>query len=239
MMKEVNAPNCGRENDLVAFLYGELNDDEKKSFESHVPTCRLCQAQTSEFRSIRESVAAWRDESLGRAQIASAAPAALMNPRQTSGLAAMRAFFDLSPLWMKGAVGFAAILFCIFTVLAVARLRPTPVSVATMNGNSQAHSQQEMNALVERRVQEEIARRKSSEEPPVVSPAVAVKQRTVPTRSRSAFRPSYEVASGAQNEKARRPLSKTEREQLAADLRLISSSNERGVELIDDQINQP
>jgi anti-sigma factor RsiW len=239
MMKEVDAPNCGREDDLVAFLYGELNDVEKKSFESHVHTCRLCQAQTSEFRSIRESVAAWRDESLGRAQVASVAPARLMNPRQTSGLAAVRAFFDLSPLWMKGAVGFAAILFCIFTVLAVARLRPTPVSVATMNGNSQGHSQQEINALVERRVQEEIARRKSSEEPPVVSLAVAVKQRTVPTRSRSAFRQSYEVASGARNEKARRPLSKTEREQLAADLRLVSSSNERGVELVDDQINQP
>jgi hypothetical protein len=239
MMQEVDAPNCGSENDLVAFLYGELNDDEKKSFEGHMHTCRLCQTQTSEFRSIRESVTAWRDESLGRARLAQAATAGLVSPRKASGLAALRAFFDLSPLWMKSAVGFAAILFGIFTVLAVARLRPTPFPVATTNANSQGYSQQEMNALVERRVEEELARRKSTEAPSLVSPTVAVKPRTIPTRSRALSHQGYEVASAARNEKARRPLSKAEREQLAADLRLVSSSNERGVDLVDDQINQP
>jgi hypothetical protein len=237
-MQEVDALSCGRENDLVTFLYGELSDGEKKSFESHMHTCRLCQAQTSEFRSIRESVAAWRDESLGSAHVASAATYGI-NQRQTSGLAAVRAFFDLSPLWMKGAVGFAAILFCIFTVLAVAQLRPTPVpAVATTNVNNQG-SQQEMNALVERRVQEELARRKFAAEPSLVSPSVAVKQRTVRAPSRALSSQSNEVVSAARNGKARRPLSKTEREQLAADLRLVSSDNERGVDLVDDQINQP
>src|SRR6185503_1054699 len=99
MMQEVEAPNCGRENDLVAFLYGELNDVEKKSFESHMHTCHLCQAETSEFRSIRDSVAAWRDQSLGRAQVTSLPTAGLMDQRKTSGLTALRAFFELSPLW--------------------------------------------------------------------------------------------------------------------------------------------
>lgn len=239
-MQEGDAPNCGRENDLVTFLYGELSDVEKKSFESHMHTCRLCQAQTSEFRSIRESVAAWRDESLGRAQVALAANYGLMNQRKTSGLAAVRAFFDLSPLWMKGAVGFAAILFCIFTGLAVARLRPTPVpAVATTNFNNQSYSQKEMNALVERRVQEELAHRKFAEEPSPVSPSVTVKQRTVQPRSRALSSQSSELASDVRNVKARRPLTKTEREQLAADLRLVSSSSERGVDLVDDQINEP
>lgn len=239
-MQEVDAPSCGRENDLVTFLYGELSDVEKKSFESHMRTCPLCQAQTSEFRSIRESVAAWRDESLGRAHVASAATYGI-NRRKTSALAGVRAFFDLSPLWMKGAVGFAAILFCIFTILAVAQLRPTPVpAVATTNVNNQGYSQQEMNALVERRVQEELARRKFAAEPSLVSPSsVAVKEKTVRVPSRGLSSQSNEVASAARNGKARRPLSKTEREQLAADLRLVSSGNERGVDLVDDQINQP
>ena len=237
-MMQVNTPNCGRENDLVTFLYGELSDDEKKSFESHMHTCRLCQAQAGEFSSIRESVAAWRDEALGRAQAASTATSGLMNQRKTSALAALRAFFDLSPLWMKGAVGFAAVLFCIFTVLAVARLRPTPLpAVATTNVNNQSYSLQEMNALVERRVQEELARLKSSQEPLLISPSVTVKQRTVQPRSRALASRSFEVASDSRNGKARRPLSKTEREQLAADLRLVSSIN--GVDLVDDQINQP
>ncbi len=237
-MHEVDAPNCGRESDLVAFLYGELNDVEKKSFESHMHICHLCEAQTSEFRSIRASVAAWRDESLGRAQVPSPATAGLRNQRKTSGLAALRAFFELSPLWMKGAVGFAAILFCIFTVLAVARLLPTPVPVASTNASGKDYSQQELNALVERRVQEELALRKSTEESSFSS-ALAVKQTTVQRRSRVPSSQSHQVAGDSRNEKARRPLSKTEREQLAADLRLVSSGNEGGDDLVDDQMNQP
>jgi hypothetical protein len=237
-MPEVDDPNCGRENDLVAFLYGELNDLEKKSFESHMRTCHLCQAQISEFRSIRQSVAAWRDESLGHAQVGSPAAHGLVNEPSTSGIAAVRAFFELSPLWMKAAVGFAAILFCIFTGLALARLRPTPLPVATTNAGSHGYSQQEMNAIVERRVQEELARSRPTEEPSQISPTSTVKQRTRQTSSRSLSRQNYEFAS-AQNGNARRPLTKAEREQLAADLRLVSSSSERGVDLVDDQINQP
>jgi hypothetical protein len=236
MMQEVDAPSCGRENDLVAFLYGELDDVEQKSFKSHMHACQLCQAQTSEFRSIRESVTAWRDESLGRAQVTSAPQLEPLNQRKASVLAALRAFFDLSPLWMKGAVGLAAILFCIFTVLAVAQLRPTPAPVATTNAHSQGYSQQELNALVEERVREELAHRKAPDQSSVGSPAVAVKPKT---RSRALSGQAYEVASAAPNGKARRPLSKIERDQLAADLRLTSSGTERGVDLFDDQINQP
>ena len=237
-MQEIDAPSCGRENDLVAFLYGELDDVEQKLFKGHMHACQACQAQTSEFRSIRESVAAWRDESLGRAQVTSAPQLEPLNQRKTSGLAALRAFFDLSPLWMKGAVGLAAILFCIFTVLAVAQLRPTPGPVATINAHSQGFSQQELNALVKERVREELARR-TAEQPPVSSSAVVLKPKTVGSRSPSLSSHDYEIASAVQNGRARRPLSKTERDQLAADLRLTSSGTERGVDLVDDQINQP
>jgi len=252
-MQEVDGPSCGRENDLVAFLYGELADVDKPSFNSHLQTCQLCKSQTSEFRTIRESVAAWRDESLGRAQVTAAPPFEVISKRKTSGLAALRAFFDLSPLWMKGAVGLAAILFCIFTVLAVAQLRPTPGPVATINTHGQVYSQQEVDALVDNRVREEQVReervreervreelaRRTAEQPSMGSPAVTLKPKTVGARSPSFSSHNYEVASAVQNGRARRPLSKTERDQLAADLRLTSSGTERGVDLIDDQINQP
>jgi hypothetical protein len=46
------------------------------------------------------------------------------------------------------------------------------------------------------------------------------------------------IALNAPKQKARRPLSKTEREQLAADLRLISGKNDSDLDLLDDQINQ-
>jgi anti-sigma factor RsiW len=238
-MQEVDAPSCERENELVSFLYGELSDSEKKAFESHVHACRLCQVQTNEFRSIRASIAAWRDESLGRAAVTVPETSKLNNQRKGSALAALHAFFDLSPLWMKGAVSFAAILFCIFSVLTVARLRNAPAVTAT-NTNSQAYSQQELNALVEQRVQNELARLKVSEDGRTSASegSVAMKDRTVRTRSRSLLSQRNEVAANARNGKARRPLSKAEREQLAADLRLVSNRNERSLDFADDQINQ-
>ena len=238
-MQEVDAPSCGHENDLVSFLYGELSDSEKKLFESHMHACRLCQMQTGELNSIRESVAAWRDESLGRAAVTVSETSRLANQPRSSALAAFRAFFDLSPFWMKGAFGFAAMLFCILAVLAVARLRNAPEVTAT-NASSQAYSQQELKALVEKGVQEELARRQVAEKPttPSSQESAALKDKTARPRSRGLLNQSNEVAANARNEKARRPLSKSEREQLAADLRLVSSRNERGLDLVDDQINQ-
>jgi anti-sigma factor RsiW len=236
-MREVDAPGCGREDDLIAFLYGELSDIEKESFETHMHTCRLCQLQTSEFRSIRGSVLAWRDESLGHASVTMTETSRLINPDKGSALAALRAFFDLSPLWMKGAVGFAALLFCVFSVFTVAHLRNTPAAIATST-NSPGHSQQELNALVEKGVQVELARRKAAVEPAAPRASAAVKDGTVPARSRGVLNQRTEVAANARNEKARRPLSKAEREQLATDLRLVSSRNERSLDLVDDQINE-
>ncbi len=236
-MREVDAPSCGHENDLVSFLYDELSDSEKKLFESHMHACRLCQVQTGEFNSIRESVAAWRDESLGRAAVTVPDMSKLANQPRRSALAALRAFFDLSPFWMKGAFGFAAILFCIFTVLAIARLRNAPEVTAT-NASSQAYSQQELNALVEKRVQDELGRREVAEKPSTASSQAPVKDKTARPRSGNPLGQSSEVAANARYGKARRPLSKSEREQLAADLRLVSSRNERVLDLVDDQINQ-
>ncbi len=236
-MREVDAPSCGHENDLVSFLYDELSDSEKKLFESHMHACRLCQVQTGEFNSIRESVAAWRDESLGRAAVTVPDMSKLANQPRRSALAALRAFFDLSPFWMKGAFGFAAILFCIFTVLAIARLRNAPEVTAT-NASSQAYSQQELNALVEKRVQDELGRREVAEKSSTAASQAPVKDKTARPRSGNPLGQSSEVAANARYGKARRPLSKSEREQLAADLRLVSSRNERVLDLVDDQINQ-
>jgi hypothetical protein len=238
-MQEMNAQNCGREKDLVAFLYGELNDTEKKSFESHMHSCRLCQVQTSEFRSIRESVVAWRDESIGNASVTAPATSLFPNQDKVSALAALRAFFDLSPLWLKGAIAFAAMLLCVFSVLAMLQLRSAP-AITTQEVNNKGYSQQDLNALLEERVQNELARRKASEQLPPASAqaSIEVKNKLVRARSLHLLSLGNEVAANSRNGKARRPLSKAEREQLAADLRLVSPGSERGLDLTGDQINQ-
>src|SRR5882672_1823645 len=160
-MKELDAPNCGRENDLIAFLYGELNEEDSRIFRSHWHDCPACSKELATFQNVRESVVAWRNDSLGGvsapAQIANPSPARLFaeNP---SASAALREFFNLAPLWMKGALAFASILFCLFAGLALARLRSAPPAATATNQGGNANSEQQLNALIEKRVQEELQR---------------------------------------------------------------------------------
>ena len=41
-MKEVNDPSCVRENDLIGFLYHELNEVEALAFQRHLQECAAC-----------------------------------------------------------------------------------------------------------------------------------------------------------------------------------------------------
>ena len=239
MKEEVHAPVCGRENDLIAFLYGELDHRERTAFRSHMQDCRSCGLEFTEFTNIRESVVAWRNEALGGAT----SPAVQTSPfvradrPGLTALTALREFFNLSPLWMKGAVVFASLLFCLFAILAVARLRETPPAPVAANPNIKGWSEQELNAVVAQRVQEELQRIKNSsvpEAPPTIvvkGPAYRV------SRGRPANRVT-QVASTDSHLKARRPLSKVERQQLAADLRLIAGPTEGDLDLLADRINQ-
>lgn len=242
-MKEQVA-NCGREQDLISFLYGELNDVEAQTFQRHRRECAQCNAELTAFSDVRESVVAWRNETLGAIvspaqvtkqvtnRVANNAGAATTERLAPSALSAIREFFNLSPLWLKGAVAFASLLFCLFAGLAVARLREKPP--VFVDNSTQTPSQQELNALVEQRVREELERRNSNNQQ--VKPELTVDNATPKTSVKRVANRS-EVAANA-NQKARRPLSKTEREQLATDLRLTSAKNDSELDLLDDRINQ-
>jgi hypothetical protein len=239
-MKEVNVPNCGRENDLIAFLYGELNDDQSRTFQSHVHDCAACSAELASFQQVRESVVAWRDESLGGVvspvQVAGSLPTRTVQDKH-SAWAALREFFTLAPLWMKGAVAVASILLCLFAGLGIARLRetPPPVIVADHNSSTEevinARVQQRVKEELERRVQEELERFKNSQESTTAGSNPASRS------PRRRIGPNAELANNS-TQQARRPLSKTEREQLAADLRLVSARNDSEIDLLDDGLNQ-
>jgi hypothetical protein len=153
-----------------------------------------------------------------------------------SAIAAWREFFNLAPLWMKGAVAFASILFCLFAGLAVARLRTVPPAVVAETPGKIVSSEEQVNAIVQRRVQEELARIKNSTAAPPDS--VVAGEKTTHRHSGQRVTAHTEVVSNNPTQKARRPLSKTEREQLASDLRLVSARNDGEVDLLDDGINQ-
>jgi hypothetical protein len=236
MKDEFYAADCGRKNYLIAFLYGELDPGESSMFRSHVQECRSCATELREFTGIRDSVVAWRNEALvGVTSTTVQAPVVISSDvRKPGALAALREFFNLSPLWMKGAVVFASLLFCLFAVLAAARLRETtPPPIA--NNPHAKYSQQQLDAAVERGVQAELQRiQDSSKSTPGRGTVVELVSDHVPVK-RSTH--NEMVAKGPQ-QKARRPLSKVERQQLAADLRLIDDPTEAGLELLDDRINQ-
>lgn len=214
---------CGRAEELMGFLYGELNEVEANAFRGHLQHCATCNSELSAFGNIRNSVMAWRNESLG-----SISSTATINtpPQNRSAVAAIREFFNLSPAWMRVAVGFASLLFCVLAVMAVFGLRtgdPVVVKVDTPPSSDQ------IDMLVRQRVDDELKRLKAQTETTAFNQAQSVKERTGGRTNRSNVR---------HHDNARRPLTRVEREQLAADLRLTANLDDNELDLLDDKINQ-
>jgi hypothetical protein len=238
MKDEVGAPGCERESDLIAFLYDELDPGERAAFRGHMQDCRSCNLEFAEFSNIRESVVAWRNEALVgvTSPAIQASPVVRVDRRRPAALTALREFFNLSPQWMKGAVVFASLLFCLFAVLAAARLRETPPAPVANDPNLK-YSEQQLNAVVAQRVQAELQRIKNSSAPEALS-KIVVKGPADRVFSERRVNRINQVASTGSRVKAQRPLSKVERQQLAADLRLIASPTEGDLDLLGDRINQ-
>ena len=212
-----NSPSCERGADLIAFLYGEANESERRDFELHLQACASCQEEVASFGIVRESITAWRDEALS---------GFVSTPLQAtatkkSALAALRQFFDLSPLWLKGATAFALIALCVLAALAIIRTER-----GSLAGKSDAiYTQYD----VDRMVKDALAKHTSSPQPqPASQEPVIVAQSPKPKR----------VPAQRESAKSRRPLTRSEREQLAADLRLLSTDDEAGLNLLGDRINQ-
>ena len=241
MEDRLSRTKCERGNDLISFLYGEADERETRDFEHHLQNCSECKVELGAFRQLRESVVAWRQESLTAVPAYSVdSRSALGQPRfrsdepETPSVgAAIRAFFGLSPLWARGALVFAAVLFCVVSIMAIASLlrKPQPGLAAT----DKVYSELELQARIEQSVQAKLeAQRKEHAEPANPTIATSTKGQTVP-RSGVAERLSKRV--GNQPGAQRRPLTRAEREQLAADLRLVSADDEADLDLVSDKIN--
>ena len=206
---------CERADDLVSVLYGEASERERRDFELHLKQCGSCRTEFAAFAQVRESVGEWRDEALSGFVPANAAAV----PVRKSALAAWRQFFDLSPLWLKGAVGFAAMVFCVLAALALVRPTDKPVTVATGDPDA-VYTKQDL----DRAVQEALAKQEREQLAVEPKPAIVVESPTPRSANVAKAEP-----------KARRPFSKAEREQLAAELRLITSDDEADLDLLDDR----
>jgi putative zinc finger protein len=214
MNERNNSPDCERASDLIAFVYNETNERETRDFELHLKECRACREEVASFGVVRESITAWRDEALS-GFVSTSMPA---TPSRKSAIAALRQFFDLSPLWLKGATAVAILAFCGLVVLVTTAPNRTErdsagSTIATPPSETR-YTQQDVDRLVKQAL--------AKQQQPVVV-AQSPKQKTVKA-------PSQLVHS-------RRPLTRAEREQLAADLRLLSTDDDVDLNLLGDRIN--
>lgn len=162
-IQEMN--DCGRAEQLVAYLYGESGTAERADFEGHLAACAPCREELSAFRQVRESVGAWRAELLTHAPAITTAEllstatisrtgAETMHTnssrdtreaataRRTAG-DALREFFALSPAWLRYGSVAAALAVCALAALAIlnARVSYANGSLAFSTGLSRTSAQ--------------------------------------------------------------------------------------------------
>jgi len=215
MKERDHSPDCERATDLIAFIYNELGEQEAQDFHLHLRECNSCREEAASFGLVRESIVTWRDEAL-----AGFVSTPLTTHDRKSALTALRQFFDLSPLWLKGATAFALLAFCLLVGIVIFRNREQQVEITNKNPNA-IYTEQDVNRMVKE------ALAKATPAPPVETPAPEKPQIV-----------KYQKPKTAQFAKSRRPLSRSEREQLAADLRLLSTSDDEPLRLLGDRINQ-
>jgi hypothetical protein len=230
MMNQIpNTQACARTNDLISFLYGEVGESDTRDFERHLQLCVSCQSEIASFTQVRGAVGEWKTEVM--TVLSPVYESKLGQPfRQKSAIAALREFFALSPFWMKSAVAFATVLFCILAARTVGRLaaeHPQPMTAVVPSDAK--YSEQEMRSILERALAEKTAPLTSNR-----NENVKIVQKRAPQRENTGRVPAGSV----QMARGRRPLTKFELEQLAADLRLFSTRDDEGLNLLGDQINQ-
>lgn len=214
-------PVCHRAEDLVTYLYGEGNEVDSRDFADHLQQCDACRVEFGVFQQVHDSILVWRNEALGSAF----SPAALnetavdssrfvQHRRKLSAIEALREFFTVSPLWLRAATAFAALLLCVLGVLAISRSWNKPVQTA-----GQESSKQQFEQAVQKRVDEKLAELNARQNPP--------KAVGDPTPDKSKDNQTRVAVYRSQPKTQRaRGLSRQEREQLAADLRLIPRDDE-------------
>jgi hypothetical protein len=225
-------PVCHRAEDLVTYLYGEANEADALDFRSHLRECDSCRSEFTVFNQVHESIETWRNEALGASFNPAAIPATvaidatpiIRHERKLSALAALREFFTVSPLWLRGATAFAALLLCVLGVMMVARMSRRPVDIATAGNHEELYTRKQLEEAVNNaRKAAEI----SKQDAPTAVVATQVKPKSDTTR--------VQVAASQQTRPQR--LSRQEREQLAADLRLTASVDEEELMAFPEQEN--
>lgn len=226
MSHNENSATCERGDELISVLYGEASELETSQFNKHLQTCAACEAEMRAFGNIRESIGAWKFEALSAAaQPAVSVPTPAR--RSKSAVAALREFFDLSPLWLKGATAFATLLFLLFAVLAFVRFKEQAPVITKDNKPNAIYTEEEKDQLVRKALDKQKTELMTAAAAASNSGEIKVADNR---RERNVSRPTATA-------RGRQPLTRWERQQLAADLRLLARDDDDSLDLLSDPIN--
>ena len=228
MMKNHERPICHRAEDLVAYLYNEASETDAQDFADHAEQCDACRSELAVFHQVRESMLLWRNEALGTfspvsqaADLARATSAVklVQHERKLSALQALREFFSVSPLWLRGATAFAALLLCALALVVISRSSRRPAQVA--NNDEKVYTKTQFEAAVDKAVNAKLKESQATA-PPASNVAIEVK----PSKQQSISRRELARNNSPSRAQRVRALTRAEREQLAADLLLIPGRDE-------------
>lgn len=207
---------CRRENDLIAYLYGEANELATTDFTRHLASCAKCAGEAAAFRVVRTDLAAWR-ESARQLAPSAALPfvedvsnemfplRAPSRPKRSLRQAqeALVEFFRVSPRWLQASGAFAALVLCALAAFAFldTGARPDDLSntfqrapivddkgISTATSSTIALTQNELDNLVEREVARRLDERRGVEIASAESAVTAAVVRDADAASRAAQR---------------------------------------------------
>ena len=224
-------PLCHRAEDLVSYLYGEVSDEESRDFAGHLRVCDACRSEFTIFEQVHGSILEWRSEALGVTSFAQLSkanssqadvqPVAIVDRgRKLSAVAAIGEFFRVSPLWLRGATAVAAVLFCVLVVLAIGRFWQRTAPLATNNEEQKTYTASQLKEAVSKAVEEAQVKQ-------IQGSKIPTPKTTGVTANNSGSKRAIQRSSSSQLAFSRHTgLTRQERQQLAADLRLIPNSDD-------------
>ena len=223
-------PVCHRAEDLVTFLYGEASEAEARDFRAHLRECAACSSEFAIFNQVHDSIVHWRNQALGFSFEAATVQAAdnsnqfVRRERKLSALDALREFFTVSPIWLRAAAAFAVLLLCVMIGLTL-RLwqRPNPVAEQT---SAPKYTDADFQKAVQQGVANKLAELKQQESTTVKQSDISPKQSAVSKKNAPQRVPQLAVNRSQPRYPRPNGLTRQEREQLAADLRLVPTDDE-------------
>lgn len=172
--RENLSPSCSSSEDLVAYLYGEMNASGQAGFEDHLSGCEICTAEFAELSLARLGVYEWhRDEFVEMATPRFVIPYG--EAAKASWFDAVRALFASPARW--AAVGGSLAVLTIAagvmllgpTEVYVVEIDPAPSPVAVSNKREEAKQPKEVQpASDSRRPQPAADEKPRIEEPQVL-----------------------------------------------------------------------